>query len=181
MVEKEEILEHLKGYIDEKFSVLKEKFKGQELAPTIELHLREESGEYSILPIPQAHRFFQNDTTKDMLKPFVKTITEHETIKTDWKEMGITLVAVVVISDVFWAHHDISHLDDSERDEFINSRPKPSQDPNRTEAIMFACSLKDDSFTRVYPYTRNGTITFGEPEDMSGGVGEGRMANLFPE
>lgn len=182
MVNKEEIIEYLKGYIDEKFSEMWESFtESGELTPVVELHFRDDSGKYFGHPLPGAHMFFESEMTKNLLKPFIQKVCK-------WIQTGegapgadTDLVAVVVISDVFYAGYDMKDMTDEQREEFKRNHPRPSQDPNRTEAIMFACSIKEGSLTKVFPYTRNGKIVFGEPRIMEGEKEEGRMISLFPE
>lgn len=181
MITKEELTTGIEETIDTLFPLIEIAVKsGEEIEPQVLLLFETKSGVIETRPVPGVGIFFRNNEMKEKLPGFIRLVRDKLKSEDISEELrGDELVAVVLISDVFWATEKKEEGEELSRN--IEDYIAPSQRPDRKEAIMFSCHMKGYNFMRIYPYRRGEKIVFEEVERMDGDSGVGRFANLFPD
>lgn len=132
--------------------------------------------------IPNTHLYFQNEFTKKLLKPMIaRTVTTgfqeaaKLTKELTGREFEYQVLAIIIASDSFYYSKP---KEEAERENFI----KPSQHPDRKEALVFAVSTKEEDFAEIHPYVRVDEMILFEQVDFPNetpGIA-GNMVGLYP-
>lgn len=131
------------------------------------------------LDIPSAHRYFESEETKSMIRPVVHKMFSlmPDFIKATQDIIGnenftIEPLAVIILCDMFMATR-------KQGQEHVI----PSQCPDREEGLGFIISTEHEDSMRLFKYKfdEKGDISFEEPETVNMKGQKGKLAGLFPK
>lgn len=152
---------------------------GIEDEPTIHLIIEGQTEHVEAVKLPGAEHFFTNDSMKNLLPEYVESmyLGAEDWYKTHVSRK-ISLLAVVMTSEAWMSSYGEA---DCPNGELPLGAKRPSEDPNRKEAIIISVSKESYSLMRTIHIERKPEgIEFGEDTGFVE-TGGGKLASLYPK
>ncbi len=138
------------------------------------------------IPLPLSN-YFRSTESKTRLKAAIQEVYSFLFRVKKWPTVGdmkVKLLAVVLISDLFYSRYEISKptMTNDEFKKFARDKPMPSADPARKEGLWLMIDRKETYQSIMNGYKRSGNkIEFTKEQIVYDFPIDGILRTLFPD